>query len=333
MRTDVKVGVLCAFVVILVGGLYYEFANGKKQEPVELASASPAVGDDHPADSAQRQTARRPAREPGPATTRRAPMRTRSTPAAVGKDAVRPSTKRPARGDRTSTTRAPKKKTAPAPLPVKPEPAESRNRGRAARKPVPSVKSNEGPQEKLVSKDSRPRGKPAVSSPPKDRRSPAESPPAKTAAAANDRHRVQAGDTLASLALMYYGSERYADLLTEANPQIKDPRRLPVGEVVEIPPVVDSAVPGGGSKSSVAVVPARSARSRAASAKEPLTKAKRTYLVKPGDTFYGIAAAYLGSGPRWREIFELNKSVVRNDPKGLRPGQTLILPDRKESDG
>jgi nucleoid-associated protein YgaU len=116
--------------------------------------------------------------------------------------------------------------------------------------------------------------------------------------------------------MVYYGSERYTDLLVKANPHIKDPGELSAGQVIEIPPA-----------------PARTGRSGTASPKERTAKARRTYLVKPGDTFYGIAQAHLGSGPRWREIFELNKSVVRDDPKGLRPGQTLILPEKRESDG
>ena len=33
---------------------------------------------------------------------------------------------------------------------------------------------------------------------------------------------------------------------------------------------------------------------------------ERTYQVANGDTLYSIALSHLGSGPRWREIVELN---------------------------
>ena len=308
MRTDVKVGVLFAFVVILVGGVYY-FSNGKSQEPIELASASPTAGKVTPGESSRKPTAQSPAREP--TTKRSASTRPRGTRPGARDGAARSATRKP----QTAANRGSGKTTTPAPVPSKAKPTGSRNQRHAASKPAPTAKTDGKLKGKAAPKDSGPRKKAAVPSGPRDRPRPAGSPP-KTAEVVNDRHRVQTGDTFASLAMVYYGSERYTDLLVKANPHIKDPGRLSVGQVVEIPPA-----------------PARTARSGTASPKERTAKARRTYLVKPGDTFYGIAQAHLGSGPRWREIFELNKSVVRDDPKGLRPGQTLIMPEKRESDG
>jgi nucleoid-associated protein YgaU len=50
-----------------------------------------------------------------------------------------------------------------------------------------------------------------------------------------------------------------------------------------------------------------------------------TYLVKAGDTLSGIAAAELGDGSRWPEIFALNRNVLRH-PDRIFVGQVLILP-------
>ena len=51
-----------------------------------------------------------------------------------------------------------------------------------------------------------------------------------------------------------------------------------------------------------------------------------THTVQPGDTLFGIAAAVLGDGNRWPEIFALNRDQIGN-PNLIFPGQVLRLPD------
>lgn len=48
------------------------------------------------------------------------------------------------------------------------------------------------------------------------------------------------------------------------------------------------------------------------------------YVVQSGDTLYGVAKRRLGDGTRWREIEVANPGV---SPRGLKVGQTLIIPD------
>lgn len=130
-----------------------------------------------------------------------------------------------------------------------------------------------------------------------------------------DTHRLQPGDTLAGLAVSYYGSERHVRLLLDANPQITNPDRLQVGAVVKIPPA-----PRGD----------RSAPNAAGTASEDSaspTGKKRTYTVQSGDSFYAIAQSQLGEASRWKELFELNKTLVKGDPKRLQIGQVITLPD------
>ncbi|MCH9002794.1 MAG: LysM peptidoglycan-binding domain-containing protein [Planctomycetes bacterium] len=123
---------------------------------------------------------------------------------------------------------------------------------------------------------------------------------------------MQPGDTLAGLAVSYYGSERHVRLLLDANPQITNPDRLQVGAVVKIPPA-----PRGD----------RSAPNAASEESASPTGKKRTYTVKSGDSFYAIAQSQLGEASRWNELFELNKTLVKGDPKRLQIGQVITLPD------
>lgn len=51
----------------------------------------------------------------------------------------------------------------------------------------------------------------------------------------------------------------------------------------------------------------------------------RTYTVKSGDCLWRIAQQYLGSGARYMEIYNLNRSKISN-PNLIYPGQVLTLP-------
>jgi hypothetical protein len=61
---------------------------------------------------------------------------------------------------------------------------------------------------------------------------------------------------------------------------------------------------------------------------------RAAYLVRDGDSLWRIAERKLGSGFRWREIFELNRGKTFDggqrlrDPRLIRPGWTLELPTR-----
>ncbi|MBN1946334.1 MAG: LysM peptidoglycan-binding domain-containing protein [Bradymonadales bacterium] len=52
----------------------------------------------------------------------------------------------------------------------------------------------------------------------------------------------------------------------------------------------------------------------------------RTYLVRPGDSLWTIAASQLGDGTRWQELYEANQEVIGEDPMRLQAGQVLTLP-------
>ena len=52
----------------------------------------------------------------------------------------------------------------------------------------------------------------------------------------------------------------------------------------------------------------------------------RTHVIQARETLSGLAARYLGSSARYREIYETNRNVLRS-PDDLRDGVTIVIPD------
>ncbi|MHC4695382.1 MAG: LysM peptidoglycan-binding domain-containing protein [Planctomycetota bacterium] len=131
-----------------------------------------------------------------------------------------------------------------------------------------------------------------------------------------ETHRIQTGDTFASLAVAYYGHEKYTQFLMDANPQIGDPRRLRIGASIKIPPAPPAETPS-----------ASKGQRRLAAVAGGDAAGRRTYRVEPGDSFYSIARKVLADASRWEEVFALNNNLVKGDPKKLQVGQVLVLPN------
>lgn len=137
-----------------------------------------------------------------------------------------------------------------------------------------------------------------------------------------ETHRVQPGETFASLAKMYYGDEKYTGFLASSNQGV-DPRTLNVGTEVKIPPMPrDGDVGDAGAR----VADSRQTSVRRASDSPATQRGSRTYTVRAGDTFYGIARDQLKDASRWRELFEMNKALVKGDATRLQVGQVIALP-------
>jgi len=123
---------------------------------------------------------------------------------------------------------------------------------------------------------------------------------------------------MASLAQKYYGDKKFARFLREANKDVSDPDRLAAGLTIRIPPSPPANAMAQGPNA---------ANSPNSAGQVVTTGGKRTYKVQPGDSFYRIAKNHLGNANRWKEVYDLNKSLVNNDPTLLKPGQMVILPD------
>ncbi len=148
------------------------------------------------------------------------------------------------------------------------------------------------------------------------------------------QHTIAGGDTLVAVSQKYFGDDRRVAEILAANPQIKDPRRLKIGDVIVIPSSATPPNAGGAAEPRAPTPPARTSltdKAETAAADNlsgrPSASAAKTYQVKEGDTFYGIAKALYGDGTRWHEIYALNKTAMKNDPRRLRPGMVLSLPE------
>lgn len=346
MRTDVKLGIVVAMVVVSVAGGYYMYRD-RAQQPIFLGgpdegavavkaktspvntppkSTSPlgrgrgtlAQGKNRPPQrltqpgtAGKTSQMKQPARVAAPRKTARngGGVKTVRQKGAQKNLAHRnPANRRLAQGATRGKNRPGSESTAPQAVTAKAQrPVGRANplRGKSGREQV--VKSTP----KLPPVTSR-----GARSPNTPHRS-ATSPLALTAVApasiAVEKHRVQPGDSLSSLALQYYGSEKHTRLLIDANKQLADPNRLKIGEIVNLPPVPKSERVSEAARSSLQV------RGKGA----PGT---RTYTVRPGDSFYRIAKSQLGDASRWKELYELNRGVVGSEPKALRVGQVLALP-------
>jgi len=131
-----------------------------------------------------------------------------------------------------------------------------------------------------------------------------------------ETHRVQPGDTFASLAQNYYGSEKFTRFLMESNSEIRDANRLAVGAVIKIPPAPSEPF---------ATEPKHATT---ASTVERTAGGARSYKVQAGDTLYGISKTVLGDSNRWRELLMLNKDSLGGDASSLQIGQLLKLPEK-----
>jgi len=136
---------------------------------------------------------------------------------------------------------------------------------------------------------------------------------------------VEEGDTLYELAAAHLGSASRLNEIFEANrAQLKAPDQLKVGMKLRLPgstsatPTPTPAIASSDGLPVITIAPVTPS----------VAKSGKTYTVKASDTLYSIASAQLGSGGRWREIYQLNRQAMGDDEDALKVGQTLKLPAR-----
>ena len=162
---------------------------------------------------------------------------------------------------------------------------------------------------------------------------------------ANKEHIIQPGDTFSGLAVKYFGSPKYTNMIEDANPN-KDPRKLRVGMKIVIPPGPEAEAgstvapspspavlpsPSPSSVRSEPEAPKPADPSRMLSARriipppEPAA-AERAYTVKPGDTWETLSKRFMKTA-NWTPLFEHNLERVKGDRRSLRPGLVIELPE------
>lgn len=345
MRADVKLGMVMTMVVVVVGGGYFMYRDNQ-EAPISLADSSlttptdtdtaTPTGSDRPAAGANRPAnrstlpagVRQPRTNANPqraanrqqrANRRNPANRPRTTPS---QPAAGSPTRNPA-ANRKSNPAAPQRTPENEPR-TNPTDASANSPAGNASQPLPGGRPDVA--EKLAEAAKLRQKQRAQQAANKNRATPANTanpgrltaqPPARTSqpalsSASNvavDLHRVQSGDSFASLAATYYGSERYTNFLIEANPHVKSPDRLALGTVLKIPPRPSD--------------PSQAARTTSA---PNAPTGGPTYVVQPGDSFYRIASQKLGDSARWKELLALNRDMVGGDPTKLQVGQVIRLP-------
>lgn len=59
---------------------------------------------------------------------------------------------------------------------------------------------------------------------------------------------------------------------------------------------------------------------------EPAKDDSKTYIVKEGDTLWGISKWWWADGSKWPDLYNKNKSVIGSNPNLIYPGQKLVFP-------
>ncbi len=330
MRTDVKVGLALGALFLIVAVSYYgtkksddtlDLADGSVQDTAQDMSKVDQVVQNTPPASpkSRKRPAAKTTKRPTPQTQARRPQRKtpgqrQNTPATrpqpptsqpdsdVAADTEPAVAAQPPVGNRLPQNfRAVDSRQAAAEQPQVPR-REQRIPPRVNERPLTTAQSQRTPRQPRRTVN--PPGEVAAAPSPAVQRS--------TREAAAKTHIVASGDSFSTLAEKYYGSQSYTQRLVQANPDV-DPRRMQIGTVLRVPPL--------GSPSEPEARPTASTRTRA-----PRSATATQYVVASGDTLYDIASRKLGDGARWREIHEINGSVIGTDPHALKVGMVLDLP-------
>ena len=290
MRADVKLGIVISLVLVTVAGGYYLYRD-TNDAPIQLVAGPDTFADQ------LRVGGKIPM-----ALDASSPQQSAGAKAKTNREAApkkRTSSKKlGTRADRSAT------KTKSTTLPVTKKPAAKQPRTATKKTPARDT-ARQGGSPLHAARSTNNKSTPKV---------------------AVETHRVQRGDTMASIAEGYYGDPALASFLADANPHVGAATTLTPGQVIKIPAHPTGAV-ALTTKRGSPLAATRQIKRTTPDPKvgSPAAKAK-TYRVQSGDSFYKIAKTQLGDASRWKEIFELNKKVVHADPKRLQTGQILVLP-------
>ncbi len=121
---------------------------------------------------------------------------------------------------------------------------------------------------------------------------------------------VRAGDTLASIALRYYGDARYAAQIWDANYRLigANPNAIFPGQRLTLPGLTVTVRP-------LTPLPARGA-----------IPAPSRYTIQPRDFLRWMAQRAYGNEMLWPEIYHANRNVLGPNPDLIYPGVTVFIP-------
>ncbi|MBQ7666899.1 MAG: LysM peptidoglycan-binding domain-containing protein, partial [Kiritimatiellae bacterium] len=146
---------------------------------------------------------------------------------------------------------------------------------------------------------------------------PAASAAAAPVAAGFGSYVVQSGDILGRIARKHNVSEK---AILEANPSVKDPNRIRVGQRLAIPAAGTGLNKAGASKVAKKAVAKAPAAAKKAAATLPEKPGFVVYVVKPGDILGRVAKSH---GTSVKAIMEANNIV---DDRKVRAGKAIYIP-------
>ncbi|HSI35412.1 MAG: LysM peptidoglycan-binding domain-containing protein [Phycisphaerae bacterium] len=135
-------------------------------------------------------------------------------------------------------------------------------------------------------------------------------------------HTVQAGDTLSSISAHAYGTPHLHAHILKANPGV-NPNNLKLGTVLKLPAVDEVKAATAAERK----VTAGATALASPAAPEVRIDATRQYKVQSGDSLYKIASKLYGKGTMADKLYDRNKAAIGPDPKRLKLGMILDLPE------
>lgn len=131
------------------------------------------------------------------------------------------------------------------------------------------------------------------------------------------QHEVKSGETFSSIAMSLYGSAAYYPHLLRANPTV-NPNNLKVGTIINVPAIEEVKA---------AASDVTSGQTAHASVTEAKIDPSKQYKVQSGDSLYKISVKLYGKSTYVDKIYEKNKAAIGADPKKLKLGMILELPE------
>lgn len=203
-----------------------------------------------------------------------------------------------------AVTKAPTKAPSKAPTPVASKAPTKAPTPLATKSPTPTPTKHPQIELPKVTKTATPAPAPVHTPTPRPTQTPqAKATPSHRAAqtvqprvsnAQTRNYTVKRGDSLWLIAWKVLGDPNRWNEIAELNPQLENPRVIYPGMRLALPTGVS---------------------------------APSTYQVQHGDSLWSIAERTLGNGSRWREIYNINRPMIRN-PHWILPGQELLIPRR-----
>ncbi|MDB5321344.1 MAG: Peptidoglycan-binding LysM [Phycisphaerales bacterium] len=136
---------------------------------------------------------------------------------------------------------------------------------------------------------------------------------------AEGTHVVQSGDTLSSIAIEAYGSAAYYPHILRANPTV-NPNNMKLGTTLILPKADEVKT--------IAVASERPTGVVASVVQDVKIDPKTQYQVQSGDSLYKISLKVYGKSTFVERIYEKNKAAIGSDPKKLKLGMILELPEK-----